>query len=79
MFPFCDEAKNFIRLSKKNLELGYTVVDELKERNIKDLQMSGGKRSRGSSAYNLIIDFMVSGKPYENVRTKYPDEERKLS
>ena len=39
-------------------------MDELKERNIKDLQTGG---ERGLEVTQLIIDVMMSGKPYERV------------
>jgi len=53
LFPFRDEAKKFIKLSRNNLELGYAIVDELKERGIKDLQASG---ERGPEVTQLVID-----------------------
>jgi len=76
LFPFRDEAKKFIKLSRNNLELGYAVVDELKERNIKELQLSG---ERGPEVTQLIISVIMSGRPYERVRSKYSDEEWRLS
>lgn len=76
LFPFRDEAKKFIKLSRNNLELGYAVVDELKERDIRNLQMSGEK---GPEVTQLIIGTMMNGRPYERVRSKYSDEEWRLS
>ncbi len=75
LFPFRDEAKKFIKLSRSNLELGYAVVDELKQRNIKELQISG---ERGPEVTQLIIGAMMSGRPYERVRSKYSDKEWRL-
>ena len=48
----------------------------MKERNIKELQMSG---ERGPEVTQLIIDVMMSGKPYERVKSEYSNEEWRLS
>ncbi len=57
------------------LELGYAVVDEVKRKNVKELQMSS---ERGPEITQLMIDIMMRGKPYERVRDKFSDEEWRL-
>lgn len=51
-------------------------MDELKERNIKELEMSGEK---GPEVAQLINEVMMSGRPYERVKSKYSNEEWRLS
>lgn len=76
LFPYRDDAVNYIKLSRNNLELGYAVVDVLKEAGISTLQSDCEK---GTEIAQLVIEVMMKGESYQRARSKYSDGEWELS
>ena len=76
LFPYRDEAIKYIKMSRNNLELGYAVVDILKEKGLGTLQKDCEK---GPEISQLIIETLMEGEAYSRVREKYSDREWELS
>ena len=76
LFPYRDEAAKYIKMSRNNLELGYAVVDILKEEGLSMLQKDCEK---GPEISQLILETLMNGKAYRIAREKYTDKEWRLS
>lgn len=76
LFPYRDKAAKYIKMSRNNLELGYAVVDILKERGLSNLQEDCEK---GPEISQLILETLMNGEAYHIVRSKYADKEWELA
>lgn len=76
LFPYRDQATKYMKMSRNNLELGYAVVDILKEKGLSALQKDCEK---GPEISQLILETLMKGSAYARVRGKYSDKEWELS